>query len=55
MIHRAHAVALTVVVLGAAELSCSMFSRMVKQLDLLESNHGCGLNGLSRESVPKRK
>jgi len=31
------------------------FSRMVKKLDLLESNHGCGLKGLSRESIPKRK
>jgi hypothetical protein len=30
-------------------------SRMVKKLDLLESNHGCGLKGLSRESIPKRK
>jgi hypothetical protein len=24
-------------------------ARMVKKLDLPESNHGCGLNGLSRE------
>jgi hypothetical protein len=29
-------------------------ARMVKELDLLEPNHGCGLNGLSRESIPKR-
>jgi len=28
---------------------------MVKKLDLLESNHGCGLNALSRESIPNRK
>jgi hypothetical protein len=27
---------------------------MVKKLDLLESNHGCGLNALSRESIPNR-
>src|SRR5260370_23443152 len=27
--------------------------RMVKKLDLLESNHGCGLNGLSREKHSK--
>jgi len=26
-------------------------ARMVKKLDLLESNHGCGLNALSRESI----
>jgi hypothetical protein len=24
---------------------------MVKKLDLLESNHGCGLNGLSGKSI----
>jgi len=30
-------------------------ARMVKKLDLLESNHGCGPNGLSWESIPKRK
>jgi len=29
--------------------------RMVKKLDLLESDHGCGPNGLSWESIPKRK
>src|SRR5215472_19282001 len=27
--------------------------RMVKKLDLLESDHGCGPNGLSWESIPK--
>jgi hypothetical protein len=26
---------------------------MVKKLDLLESNHGCGLNALSRKSISK--
>jgi hypothetical protein len=26
-----------------------------KKLDLLESNHGYGLKGLCRESIPKRK
>src|SRR5215831_17362605 len=30
-------------------------TRMVKKLDLFESDHGCGLNGLSWESIPKRK
>jgi hypothetical protein len=25
--------------------------RMVKELDLFESNHGCGLNALSREPL----
>src|SRR5215831_14688047 len=28
-------------------------ARMVKKLDLLESNHGCGLNGRSREKHSK--
>jgi hypothetical protein len=27
---------------------------MVKELDLFESNHGCGLNGLSSEKHSKR-
>ena len=35
-------------------LSDPQRSRMVKKLDLLESNHGCGLNALSRESIPNR-
>ena len=26
---------------------------MVKELDLFESNHGCGLNGLSRKIEPE--
>jgi hypothetical protein len=30
-------------------------ARMVKKLDLLESDHGCGPSGLSWESIPKRK
>jgi len=27
-------------------------SRVVKKLDLLESNHGCGLDALSRKTSP---
>ncbi len=34
---------------GFVTLDRAVGSRMVKELDLLESNHGCGLNGLSRE------
>jgi hypothetical protein len=30
-----------------------MSARKVKKLDLLESNRGCGLNGLSREEHSK--
>jgi hypothetical protein len=33
---------------------CRMKSRMVKELDLSESNHGCGLNALSQGKHPKR-
>jgi hypothetical protein len=33
----------------------SRFARTVKKLDLLESNHGFGLNVLSWESIQKRK
>ena len=29
-------------------------TRMVKELDLFESNHGCGLNALSQGKHPKR-
>jgi hypothetical protein len=29
-------------------------ARVAKKLDLLESNHGCGLNALSRKSIPNR-
>jgi len=36
-----------------ALMSCSD-PRIVKKLDLLESNHDCGLNGLSREKHSKR-
>jgi len=28
---------------------------VVKKLDLLESNHGRGVNGLSGKSIPTRK
>jgi hypothetical protein len=28
--------------------------RMVKELDLFESNHGCGLNALSKGKHPER-
>jgi len=36
---------------------CIMIGRMVKKLDLLESNHGCGLNGTDypEKGIPKRK
>ena len=39
------------------ERRCVIIGRMVKKLDLLESNHGCGLNGTDypEKGIPKRK
>jgi hypothetical protein len=41
---------------GALETALRYFreARMVKELDLFESNHGCGLNALSQGKYPKR-